>query len=209
MCPPITLFEPLACKVVLLGDSGVGKTALLQRYINGYFHTVRATIGVDFRDKELIINSDKSVKLKFWDTGGSERFDAITRNYLHSAQVVMVVFDMSKQSTFDNVSCWIEKARAGTSRDIPIILVGNKCDIVNKEVDEQLARDFAERNHIQFFICSAKAGIGFGNADDDLFPTVGRLALKKLNTDSASASQGVDVSRRDIIAHRPPQPCAC
>lgn len=116
-------------KIVLIGDCGVGKTCVVHRFRSGiYVERYGNTIGVDFAMKTLTIEG-KRVKLQIWDTAGQERFRTITQSYYRSANGVIIVYDITKRSTFLSVQNWVDEVRRFTAPDIPLLLVGNKCDM--------------------------------------------------------------------------------
>ncbi|KZC11218.1 Ras-related protein Rab-43 [Dufourea novaeangliae] len=131
-------------KIVLIGDCGTGKTCVVQRFRSGTFiERHGSTIGVDFSMKTVLID-DKKVKLQIWDTAGQERFRTITQSYYRSANGVIVecilVYDITKRSTFLSLQHWVEEVRRYTSSHVLLVLVGNKCDLENlREVEKEEA----------------------------------------------------------------------
>lgn len=116
-------------KIVLIGDCGVGKTCVVHRFRSGvYVERYSNTIGVDFAMKTLTVDG-KKIKLQIWDTAGQERFRTITQSYYRSANGIVIVYDISKRVTFLNVQHWAEEVFKYTAPDIPLLLVGNKCDL--------------------------------------------------------------------------------
>ncbi|XP_022195990.2 ras-related protein Rab-43 [Nilaparvata lugens] len=116
-------------KVVLIGDCGVGKTCVVQRFKSGNFVERHGnTIGVDFSMKTVTVDG-KKVKLQIWDTAGQERFRTITQSYYRSANGVIIVYDITKRSSFLGLQRWIEEVRRYTASNVMLILVGNKCDL--------------------------------------------------------------------------------
>lgn len=116
-------------KIVLIGDCGAGKTSVVQRFKTGNFVERHGnTIGVDFSMKSLIIDN-KKIKLQIWDTAGQERFRTITQSYYRSANGVIIVYDITKRSSFMNLQRWIEEVRRYTASNVLLILIGNKCDL--------------------------------------------------------------------------------
>ncbi|KAK9497662.1 hypothetical protein O3M35_004349 [Rhynocoris fuscipes] len=116
-------------KIVLIGDCGTGKTSVVQRFKTGNFIERHGnTIGVDFSMKTLVIDN-KKIKLQIWDTAGQERFRTITQSYYRSANGVIIVYDITKRSSFVNLQRWIEEVRRYTASNVLLILIGNKCDL--------------------------------------------------------------------------------
>ncbi|XP_075215187.1 RAS oncogene family member Rab19 [Lycorma delicatula] len=116
-------------KIVLIGDCGAGKTCVVQRFKSGTFVERHGnTIGVDFSMKTVSVDG-KKVKLQIWDTAGQERFRTITQSYYRSANGVIIVYDITKRSSFLGLQRWIEEVRRYTASNVMLVLVGNKCDL--------------------------------------------------------------------------------
>ena len=122
--------ESLKLKIVIIGDAGVGKTSMIQQFVNRKFDKrYEETIGVEFQVKTFKIN-DTITKIEIWDTAGSERFASITKNYYRGAQGVLIVYDVTNKSSFDKVESWYNEIKNCTNQDeIDILLIGNKCDL--------------------------------------------------------------------------------
>ncbi|KAJ5070773.1 small rab-related gtpase [Anaeramoeba ignava] len=121
-------------KIVLVGDTGVGKTSLLSRYTDGKFSdSYVSTIGVDFRTKTIGLDG-KNMKLQIWDLAGSERFINVTRVYYRGASGVILLYDIANQNSFDNLKFWIQEIQEKAEDEVNIILVGTKSDLVSKRV---------------------------------------------------------------------------
>ena len=148
-------------KIILIGNSGVGKSSILQRYIQKVFQeSFASTIGVDFFMKTINIG-DKSIKLQLWDTAGTEKFRSITTGYYRGADAAFVVFDLSSKSSFKNLNEWIESYYKYSNPDVEknVILIGNKSDLFDKrEVTKEEIEKFIKDNNINYFETSAKDG---------------------------------------------------
>lgn len=119
-------------KVLLVGNSGVGKSALLQRYADGTFNEhYLATIGVDFKIKTINVD-DKKVKFQIWDTAGQERFRSITTSYYRGAHGIFIVYDVTNRKSFNEVKNWVREAHLFHIPSSNILLIGNKIDLVSK-----------------------------------------------------------------------------
>ena len=124
------LKEDLKFKLVLLGDSGVGKTNLISRYINNSFQQdSKATIGVEFFSKTYKVNKKKVIKVEIWDTAGQERYKSITSVYYKGAKGAFIVYDITSRKSFNNIDKWIEEIKEKTSKDIKLLVIGNKIDL--------------------------------------------------------------------------------
>jgi len=147
-------------KLLMIGDSGVGKTCLLLRYANDSFSpTFITTIGIDFKIKNVEIDA-KRIKLQIWDTAGQERFRTITTSYFRGAQGILLVYDVTDRRSFESIRNWISQIQQHADVHVNKILIGNKCDmlsdkVVSTEEGQQLAKEF----NIDFWEASAKNDI--------------------------------------------------
>ena len=117
---------------MLLGDSGVGKSCIIIRYIeNNFSSNLMNSIGVDFKLKNIEIDS-KKIKLQIWDTAGQERFKTITTSYYKGAHAILIVFDITDRDSFDHVRNWMADIDKFAKEGVLRILVGNKCDLIDK-----------------------------------------------------------------------------
>ena len=115
-------------KILILGDSSVGKTSILLKYVDGYFPTIYvATIGVEYKIKQLNIKG-LNINLQIWDTAGQERFRGITQNFMKGADGIMYVYDITQKPTFDNLRTWIRQSEESTE-GFKKIIIGNKSDL--------------------------------------------------------------------------------
>ena len=145
-------------KLLLIGDSGVGKSCLLLRFAdNAWSDTYISTIGVDFKIKTLTIDG-KVVKLQIWDTAGQERFRTITSSYYRGSHGIVVVYDITDAQTFANVKQWMSEIDRYGSKDVQRMIVGNKCDREDaRQVTLAQGQDFAMSLGITFLETSAKS----------------------------------------------------
>ncbi|XP_002531672.2 ras-related protein Rab11D [Ricinus communis] len=143
-------------KVVLIGDSAVGKSQILARFARNEFSLdSKATIGVEFQTRTLVIQH-KSVKAQIWDTAGQERYRAVTSAYYRGAVGAILVYDITKRQTFDHIPRWLEELRSHADKNIVIILVGNKCDLESQRVvPTEDAKEFAQKEGLFFLETSA------------------------------------------------------
>ncbi|OMJ79838.1 hypothetical protein SteCoe_20034 [Stentor coeruleus] len=144
-------------KLLLIGDSGVGKSSLLLRFAdNTYTESFIATIGVDFKIKTIDVES-KVIKLQIWDTAGQEKFRTITSSYYRGAHGVIVVYDVTNRETFNNVKNWMGEISRYASENVNRLLIGNKCDCDTKRaVSTEEGKEFADSLGIPFMETSAK-----------------------------------------------------
>ena len=149
----------LIFKLILIGDTGVGKSNILSRYINNEFSlATQPTVGVEFGSK-IIKKDDKSIKLQIWDTAGQERYKSITNAYYKGSKGAFIVYDISRKTTFENVDKWIGELKDNASEDVHIMIVGNKSDLEDKrEVNTEEVAKKAEQYKIAFCETSALKG---------------------------------------------------
>jgi Ras-related protein Rab-1A len=144
-------------KLLLIGDSGVGKSCLLIRFADDtYTESYISTIGVDFKIRTIELEG-KTVKLQIWDTAGQERFRTITSSYYRGAHGIIIVYDVTDQESFDNVKQWLHEIDRYATDDVNKLLVGNKSDLTSKKVvTYEAAKEFADSVGMEFLETSAK-----------------------------------------------------
>jgi len=144
-------------KLLLIGDSGVGKSCLLLRFADDtYTESYISTIGVDFKIRTIELDG-KTIKLQIWDTAGQERFRTITSSYYRGAHGIIVVYDVTDQESFNNVKQWLQEIDRYACETVNKLLVGNKCDLTTKKVvDYTTAKEYADQLGIPFLETSAK-----------------------------------------------------
>ncbi|XP_065919136.1 ras-related protein ORAB-1-like isoform X2 [Dysidea avara] len=152
-------------KVVVIGDARVGKSCLLQRFMNDtYDDNYTFTIGVDYNHKTIDLD-EETIKLQVWDSGGQERFRTLTSAYYRGADGIIVVYDVTDQESFTSVKQWLEEVDKYASTNVSKLLIGNKCDLTDKRVvDFTTAKEHADQLHIPFLETSARASINVKEA---------------------------------------------
>ncbi len=155
-------------KSIVVGDGGVGKTALTLRFSKGFFtEDYKMTIGVDFHVKTIAIDSNEGPirsKLQIWDTGGQERFSSIRPMYYRGSLGALLIFDLTNSSSFEHLPQWIEEVRANVKTEIPLLLVGNKSDLVDQRaVSLEEINSFTYNFNLYYMETSAKTGEGVGD----------------------------------------------
>ena len=148
----------IVLKLLLLGDSSVGKTSILLKYISNKFDDSSiSTVGVDYMDKIIDYNKFK-IKLQIWDTSGEEKFRTITKNFYRNADGLLVVFDLTKKESYDHIRSWINEAKENNDK-LKTILIGNKLDLKDERIVAiDVAKQFAEKNNLKYIETSAKDG---------------------------------------------------
>lgn len=145
-------------KLLILGDSTVGKSALMNKFCENVFSTTHiATIGVDFKYKNIFCD-DKKIKLQIWDTAGQEKFRSIMRTYYKGAMGIVLTYAVTDKKSFQNIENWLKQIQNNAAADVVIVLVGNKCDLKEREVTTEEGNEVANKFGLKFFETSAKEG---------------------------------------------------
>jgi len=148
-------------KVLILGDIAVGKSNFLLRFTdNTFVENYISTVGYDYKSNLIKIDDNKAVKLQVWDTAGQERFLSVNKNLLLRVQGVILMYDITDVNSFNNTKRWFESIRENIGNKMPIVLVGNKCDLeANRKVSYEKAKFAAEEMNVKFFESSARNNI--------------------------------------------------
>eukprot|EP00808_Paulinella_micropora_P031872 g74185.t1 len=155
----------IVLKIIMIGDSGVGKSCLLKSFMGDPFHSdYTSTIGVDFEIKPVQLDG-KTANLQIWDTAGQERFRTITTSYYRSSDAILVVFDVTDNNSFQNLNAWLEDVHLYAKKNIDIILIGNKVDLTDeRKVDFKTASEYAASRNMGYLETSAKENINVDRA---------------------------------------------
>uniref|UniRef100_A0AAY4CCZ3 RAB7A, member RAS oncogene family n=1 Tax=Denticeps clupeoides TaxID=299321 RepID=A0AAY4CCZ3_9TELE len=173
----MTSRKKVLLKVIILGDSGVGKTSLMNQYVNKKFsNQYKATIGADFLTKEVMVD-DRLVTMQIWDTAGQERFQSLGVAFYRGADCCVLVFDVTAQNTFKTLDSWRDEfliqASPRDPENFPFVVLGNKIDLENRQVTTKRAQVWCQsKNNIPYFETSAKEAINVEQA----FQTIARNA---------------------------------
>ena len=146
-------------KVVLVGDSFVGKTNIMSKYLKNEFHEdSKATVGVEFGSKQFNVEGH-SIKAQIWDTAGQERYKAITSAYYKGAKGAFIVYDITRKNSFESIDKWINDVTAVADKKITIVLIGNKSDLEDqRQVTKEQGEDKANKLQVAFLETSAFSG---------------------------------------------------
>ncbi|KAM3129907.1 GTP-binding protein yptV4 [Paramecium bursaria] len=191
-------------KLILIGDTGVGKSCLLLQFIDKRFRQKHeVTIGVEFGARMIDIES-QNIKLQIWDTAGQESFRSITRSYYRSAAGAIIVYDITKRESFDSISRWLEEAKANGNPKLTFTLVGNKSDLENeRQVSFEEGQQFAKQHEIDFVEVSAKTA----NNVEEVFLKTSQQILEKINlgqVDPKNESYGIKIGNEAVNVKKPP-----
>ena len=187
--------EPaMTFKILTIGESGVGKTCVLRRFVENKFSKNHlATIGIDFKTKTLNIYNQE-IKLKIWDPAGQERFRNITTQYYKGADGIVLVYDVTEESSYDKIRDWMEQILSNTTQDeIGLVLLGNKCDMNPRTVTVEMGNKMAEDLKISYFETSALTGQGINEAFEKLTKDI----MKKKGVGESTSEGGLSLNDRN------------
>ena len=189
-------------KVLLIGNSDVGKSSIILRYVDETWTDVFVpTIGVDFKVKTLKVDN-KQVKMQIWDTAGQERFRTVVSSYFRGSHGLFLIYDITNRDSFKNLENWLKEIEGEASEKVLKILIGNKCDLEeDRDIKYEEGQAFANRNGMQFMETSAKANTNINEA----FEALAKLMIKftsennipqKKDTMVLKASSGQDLKTK-------------
>lgn len=174
----------LLFKLLLIGDSAVGKTSILFRFSdNNFTTTFISTIGIDFKIKTVEFDN-KKIKLQIWDTAGQERFHTITTSYYRGAMGIMLVYDITNEKSFENIVKWLRNIDEHANEDVVRMILGNKCDlndkrVITRERGEAIGREY----NVKVYETSAKSNINIEKAFMELTKDILKKTWKKESHD--------------------------
>jgi Ras-related protein Rab-1A len=183
-------------KLLLIGDSGVGKSCLLLRFADDtYTESYISTIGVDFKIRTIDLDA-KTIKLQIWDTAGQERFRTITSSYYRGAHGIIVVYDTTDLESFNNVKQWLHEIDRYASENVNKLLVGNKSDLTSKRaVSFDQAKEFADSLGIEFIETSAKNSTNVEKA----FMMMASQIKARYKSQPAGGNGGVAIGKGEAV----------
>mmetsp|Transcript_57195 Transcript_57195/g.117063 ORF Transcript_57195/g.117063 Transcript_57195/m.117063 type:complete len:215 (-) Transcript_57195:253-897(-) len=189
-------------KVVLIGDSGVGKSNLLSRFTRNEFNLEsKSTIGVEFATRSIPVDG-KTIKAQIWDTAGQERYRAITSAYYRGAVGALLVYDIAKHLTFENVDRWLKELRDHADQHIVIMLVGNKSDLRHlRAVPTEDAKGYAETRKLSFIETSALDSTNVDQAFQTILTEIYRLVSRRpMEAGDAADSPAVGAGETVVVS---------
>lgn len=191
-------------KIVLIGDSGVGKSNILSRFTRKEFNLdSKTTIGVEFAQKTLTIEG-KIVRAQIWDTAGQERYRAITSAYYRGAVGALLVYDISKSSSFENVDKWLKELKDHADSQTVVMLTGNKADLKQlRIVSTEEAATYAQKHNLAFIETSAMDGTGVDKAFEIVLNEIYQLTIRNVigakKSTTLGPSRRIDLSEDKIL----------
>ena len=196
--------EEYKFKVVVVGDSGVGKTNLIKRFVTDTFaKDSKATVGVEFMSKTYIINKE-IFKIEIWDTAGQERYKSITAAYYKGAKGAMIVYDVTNQNTFDNVNKWCQEIKDKASKNINLMMIGNKTDlkdkiVVNSEMSQERAMALGIPVMETSALDSTNVQEAFFQLLREMYKSIKANAVEKKDTKDGVGNDGVTLNTQTRI----------
>ena len=187
-----------AFKILLLGDSSVGKTCFLKRYTDDTFQDAYlSTIGFDFKFKSITLNNGKEVRVQLWDTAGQERFRTIAKSYYKGAHGIVLMYDVTNRKTYDNIKKWLNQIRDETGNRISIILVANKIDCKElRQVTKEEGESLAKSCNLSIFEASAKDSINVKESFQFLAEKISEN-ISTIITQNATQLNNKQISKKD------------
>ena len=183
-------------KIITLGESSVGKTSILAKYVDDIFDiNMISTLGVDFKRKTEIIDN-KQINIKVWDTAGQECFRNIQKIYYHNTEGVLLVFDLTSRETFEQLNYWFENIKIECPKDVAICLVGNKSDLKDHidVSDEDINEYLKKNNNPKFFKTSAATGENI----KEVFQYISREIMEKKKEEKQNNTKRIQVVKTNM-----------
>ena len=190
-------------KIMLIGDSNVGKTSIVKRYCKNQFNeSYISSIGIDFETKYIKVG-EKTINLQIWDTAGQERYKVISKNYYNKSDGFIIVYDITNKSSFDSIANWVQDIKELASHDNKNIILGNKCDLENdRKINKEEGDNLAKKYNCQFFEVSAQNGKNI----DKSFLCLIQSILQDVNS-SYSSRRGSEIDKKSFNEHNKKRKC--
>ncbi len=191
-------FSPIY-KIILVGDSGVGKTCLLSMYVKGECGPSIPTIAVEFCTKEIELAENYKVKVQLWDTAGQERFKSLAMTYYRKAYGILLLFDVTKRSSFISCKNYLEEVRINSDKNCVIYLVGNKIDLENqRQISYDEANIFAKKEKIKYIETSAIKNLRVGEVFSSLLNNIYEIK-KEENKNKLFLEEGNKIGLKNTV----------
>ena len=190
-------------RIMLIGDSNVGKTSILKRYCKNQFsESYISTVGIDFETKYIKVGK-KTINLQIWDTAGQERYKVIAKNYYNKSDGFIIIYDITNKNSFNSISNWVENIKELASHDNKNIILGNKCDLENmRKINKEEGDKIAKKYNCQFFEVSAHTGKNI----DKSFLCLVQSILQDVNT-SESSRRGSEIDKQSFSVQNKKRKC--
>ena len=190
----------ISCKVVLIGNSGVGKTSIINQYITNVFNEEQlTTTGATYSTKKLFIESkNKTISFEIWDTAGQEKYRSLTKMFYKDSSIVIMVYDITNEESFNDIkNYWFEEVINNINENVIMAIVGNKNDLIeNEKVNEEEVKNFANEKGMHYAFISAK----MKNGIDELFKDIGNKYYDslKITDDSEELNKSKKLSKKGL-----------
>ena len=190
----------ISCKVVLIGNSGVGKTSIINQYITNVFNEEQlTTTGATYSTKKLFIESkNKTISFEIWDTAGQEKYRSLTKMFYKDSSIVIMVYDITNEESFNDIkNYWFEEVINNINENVIMAIAGNKNDLIeNEKVNEEEVKNFANEKGMHYAFISAK----MKNGIDELFKDIGNKYYDslKITDDSEELNKSKKLSKKGL-----------
>ena len=190
----------ISCKVVLIGNSGVGKTSIINQYITNVFNEEQlTTTGATYSTKKLLIESKKkTISFEIWDTAGQEKYRSLTKMFYKDSSIVIMVYDITNEESFNDIkSYWFDEVITNSNENVIMAIVGNKSDLIeNEKVKEEDVKNFANEKGMHYAFISAK----MKNGIDELFKDIGNKYYDslKITDDNEELNKSKKLSKKAL-----------
>ena len=198
-------------KVVLVGDSFVGKTNIMSKYLKNEFHEdSKATVGVEFGAKQFTIEGH-SIKAQIWDTAGQERYKAITSAYYKGAKGAFVVYDITRKASFESIDKWINDLKAAADKKLTIVVIGNKCDLEDqRQITKEQGQEKAGKLEVAFMETSAFSGENLDKAFEMMTNEIYKKCHEDMLADNdieIEGGQDINLNKKPANTNKKKQCC--
>ena len=200
-------------KVVLVGDSFVGKTNIMSKYLKNEFHEdSKATVGVEFGSKQFKIEGH-TIKAQIWDTAGQERYKAITSAYYKGAKGAFVVYDITRKGSFESIEKWVNDLTSTADKKLTIVVIGNKCDLEDqRQITKEQGEEKANKLEVAFLETSAFSGENLDKAFEmmmnEIYKKCHEEMLAEGDVDIIEGGQDINLARKNDNSEAKKKCCA-
>ena len=202
-------FSPIY-KVTLVGDSGVGKTCLLSMYVKGMCEQSIPTIAIEFCTKEIELYDGTKIKVQLWDTAGQERFKSLAMTYYRKAYGILLLFDVTKRSSFLACKNYLEEVRINSDKKCVIYLVGNKIDLVNnREISTKEAENFAKKENIKYIETSAVKNMNVTDVFTSLLNNIYEIKKEEDKNKLFLNTTSIELKKYNHLNQKNENACCC
>jgi len=195
-------------KLMLVGEAAVGKSSIMYRYTqNTFTYSMLGTAGIDFKKKDVVVD-DTKIKIVLFDTAGHDRFRKIIKNHCRGANGIVIVYDVSEESSIEKLSNWMTDIQENADKDVELLLLGNKVDIAERKISEEQSKELSQRLNIPMLETSAKTGFNIEEAFDLIINNI--LKKEKFETEKTTENRETPVIQQKIVTKKKKEEgCQC